>query len=149
VPVYRIETLRDVISTQVAPTRLYLTLVVTFALTAAILAAIGLYGVVSFIVSQRQREIGIRVALGARRESIVALVVRQGMRPAMIGLAAGLGAAAFGGQLIQAVLYGVDPRDPLIFGGAGALMFAVALFATAVPAVRASRVDPARVLDSE
>ena len=149
VPVYRIETLRDVISTQVAPTRLYLTLVVTFALTAAILAAIGLYGVVSFIVSQRQREIGIRVALGARRESIVGLVVRQGMHPAMIGLAAGLGAAAFGGQLIQAVLYGVDPRDPLIFGGAGALMFAVALFATAVPAVRASRVDPARVLDSE
>ncbi|MEE8117478.1 MAG: ABC transporter permease [Gemmatimonadales bacterium] len=149
VPVYRVETLTQVISNQVAPTRLYLTLVITFAITAAILAAIGLYGVVSFIVGQRHREIGIRIALGARRESIIGLVVRQGMRPAIIGLAGGLLLATLGGRLLEAVLFNVNPRDPAIFGGASALMFVVTLVAAAVPAIRASRVDPARVLDSE
>ena len=123
--------------------------VITFAITAAILAAIGLYGVVSFIVGQRNREIGIRIALGARRESIIGLIVQQGMRPAIVGLGGGLLLATFGGRLLEAVLFNVNPRDPIVFGGVSALMFVVTFVAAAVPAVRASRVDPARVLDSE
>jgi predicted permease len=146
VPVYRIESLEDVIGTATSPTRLYLVVVGLFAATAALLAAVGLYGVMSHIVVQRTREIGIRMALGAERDSIVGLVVRQGMQPAAIGLAIGIGGAIALGRYLESVLFGVRPGDPLVFGIATMAMGGVALLAAAIPALRASAVDPAKVL---
>ncbi len=146
IPLYRFELIEEVVSRQVAPTRLYLLLVAGFAITAALLAAVGLYGVMSFVVAQRTREIGIRVALGAQRTSVASLVVRQGMQPVVVGLAIGIMGAALAGRFIEAVLFGVQPRDPFVVVGAAALMVAVALGAAAMPALRASGIDPARVL---
>ena len=149
VPVYRVESLEQVIDTATAPTRLYLVLVALFAVTAALLAAVGLYGVVSHVVVQRTREIGIRMALGATRDTIVALVVRQGMQPAIIGLVIGVGVAIAGGRYLESVLFGVRPNDPLVFGVAATLMGGVALLAAAIPALRASGIDPAEILRGE
>jgi len=149
IPIYNFELIEDVVSKQVAPTRLYLLLVAGFAITAALLAAVGLYGVMSFVVAQRTREIGIRVALGAQRTSVASLVVRQGMQPVVVGLAIGIMGAALAGRFIQAVLFGVQPRDPFVVVGAAALMVLVALGAAAMPALRASGIDPARVLHVE
>ena len=149
VPIYRYELIEQVMSRQVAPTRFYLLLVAAFALTAAALAAVGLYGVMSFVVTQRTREIGIRVALGARREGVAALVVRQGMTPVVAGIALGVVGALIAGRLIEAVLYDVQTRDPIVIAAAAGLMAVVALGAAAVPALRASGIDPARVLHVE
>jgi len=149
IPIYRYERIEEAVGKQLAPTRLYLLLVTGFAITAALLAAVGLYGVMSFVVAQRTREIGIRVALGAQRHSVASLIVRQGMQPVAIGLVIGIAGAAAAGQFIQAVLFGVQPRDPLIVVGATALMSLVALGAAAMPALRASGIDPARVLHVE
>jgi predicted permease len=149
VALHRFEQIEQAVSRQVAPTRLYLLLVAIFAITAALLAAVGLYGVMSFVVTQRTREIGIRVALGARREGVAALVVRQGMQPVLIGIAIGVFGAVLAGRVIEAVLFGVQPRDPFVVAGAAALMVVVSLAAAAVPAVRASGIDPARVLHIE
>ena len=148
-PLYRIDSLEEVVRQQVAPTRFYLLLVSLFAGLAAVLAAIGLYGVVAYAVSRRTREIGLRVALGAQRDGIVRLVLGQGMRPALLGLGVGLGAAFFGGRVMEAVLFGVQPRDPIIFVATGVLLTLVALAATLIPAYRASRVDPVTALRSE
>lgn len=149
IPIYRYELIEDAVNKQVAPTRLYLLLVAGFAITAALLAAVGLYGVMSFVVAQRTREIGIRVALGAQRHSVASLVVRQGMQPVVVGLAAGILGAALAGRFIEAVLFGVQPRDPFVIVGAAGLMVLVALGAAAMPALRASGIDPARVLHVE
>jgi putative ABC transport system permease protein len=149
VPVYRVESLEQVIDTATAPTRLYLVLVALFALTAGLLASVGLYGVVSHVVVQRTREIGIRMALGAPRDTIVALVVRQGMQPAIVGLVIGAGIAIAVGRYLESVLFGVRPHDPLVFGVATTLMGGVALLAATIPAVRASGIDPAEVLHAE
>ncbi len=148
-PLYRIDTLEEAVRRQVAPTRFYLVLVGLFAGLAAALAAIGLYGVVAYSVSRRTREIGLRVALGAKREGIVRLVVGQGMSPAIVGLGVGLAAAYYGGRVMEAILFGVQPRDPLIFGATGVLLVVVALIATIVPAYRAARVDPVRALRAD
>ena len=118
-PLYQVETVEQALQRHVAPTRFYMILVGLFAGLAAVLAAVGLYGVVAYSVSRRTREIGLRVALGARRDGIVRLVVGQGMRPALIGLAVGLGLALLGGRVMETVLFGVQPRDPVILGGDG------------------------------
>jgi putative ABC transport system permease protein len=148
VPLYRIETIAEAVARQVGPTRFYLTLIGAFAVLASVLAAVGLYGVVACNTSQRSREIGLRMALGAQRASILRMVVREGMVPAMVGLLAGLTAAFFGGRILNAILFGVEPRDPAIYIGTGAVLLAVALVASIVPARRASRVDPVTTLRS-
>jgi predicted permease len=149
IPIHRIETIEDAVTRQVAPTRLYLVLVGAFAGAAALLAAVGLYGVVSYVVARRVREIGIRVALGANRSGIIKLVLSQGMRPALIGLALGLLGAFATARVLEAVLFGVSPRDPAIFIAAATLLMTVTATATAIPAIRASRLDPARILRTE
>ncbi|HSA56243.1 MAG TPA: ABC transporter permease [Gemmatimonadaceae bacterium] len=149
VPMYRVETIEQAIGTQVAPTRLYLLLVGAFAVMAAALAAVGLYGVMSFVVVQRTREIGIRMALGARREGIVGLIVRQGLQPVLVGLVLGLIGALWSARLVQSVLFGVEPTDPTVFGAATVLLLVVALAAAAIPALRASSINPAKVLHGE
>jgi hypothetical protein len=149
VPIFRYEQIEEVISQQVAPTRLYLLLVAAFAVTAALLAAVGLFGVISFVVAQRTREIGIRVALGSQRSGVIGLIVRQGMQPVVVGVIIGVVAAAASGRFVAALLFDVQPTDPLVMSGAGALMILVALAAAFVPAMRASGIDPARVLHGE
>ena len=149
IALFRVETLEQVMGTATAPTRIYFALVALFAVVAALLAAVGLYGVMSYLVVQRTREIGIRVALGARRERIIGLVVRQGMQPAIVGLIIGIGGALAAGRFVESLLYGVRPNDPIVLVAAACLMIVVALLAVVVPAIRASGIDPAGVLHGE
>ena len=148
-PLYRIETMEEAVFRQIAPTRFYVILTATFALLAAVLAAVGLYGVAAFAAARRTREIGLRVALGADRGGILRLVVGQGMRPALWGLVLGLAGAYLTTGLLQTVLYGVAPRDPAVFVGAGLLLGAVAWAAAVLPARVAARTDPMVALRTE
>ena len=113
------------------------------------LAVVGLYGLVSYGVSQRQRELGIRVALGADARAIVGLVVRGGMRLALIGCGLGLLLALALTRLVRGLLYGVSPTDPLVLGGIGLLLLIVTVVACWIPARRAARRDPVAALRSE
>jgi putative ABC transport system permease protein len=113
-----------------------------FALTALLLAGLGIYGVISYLVSERTHEIGIRLALGAQRSDILRMVVRQGLGLAIAGAAVGLVCALIVSHLMAGLLYGVRPSDPLTFGGVALLLIGVALLACYIPARRAIRVDP-------
>jgi putative ABC transport system permease protein len=121
----------------------------TFAALALILSAIGIYGVLSYVVSRRTREIGIRVAIGAQRGQVIRLVLRSGLSLALIGVAVGVAAAAWGSQLMRGLLHDVRPWDPATFVAVAALLSGVAVLASLVPAWRASRIDPVLVLKGE
>jgi predicted permease len=125
------------------------TLVLAFAVLSLVLASVGLYGVLSYLVTQRLTEIGIRIALGARREQVLRLMLLDGLRPAVIGLAIGLVAGAGATQLIRSVLYGTRPLDPMVFAAVSATLLAVSGLACIVPAWRASRLDPMQALRTE
>jgi putative ABC transport system permease protein len=125
-----------------------LLLVGIFAVLALLLAAIGLYGVTSYSVDQRTRELGIRVALGAQRREVLRLVLSQGARLAVAGLVAGTVAALALTRFMATLLFGVGARDPLTFAAVGLLLLAVSLVASFVPAHRATRVDPVIALRS-
>lgn len=144
-----VETVVEAIRTDAAPTRFYLFLVGVFAILAVMVAAVGLYGVVTYLVSRRTREFGIRVALGARRPQITALVMRQGLAPTAWGLVVGLALAAAGVRWMESLLYGVRPRDPLVFTAVVVLILAVSSAATLIPARRSNRVDPTHALRTE
>jgi putative ABC transport system permease protein len=141
-PPYGITTLEGALAESIAPRRFNLLLLGTFAVSAVLLALIGIYGVMSYAVTQRTHEIGVRVALGARRGAIVRMVVRQGMTVAVVGIAAGVAAALGLTRLMAAMLFDVRPDDPLTFAVVAATLAAAALAACWLPAVRASRVDP-------
>ncbi|MBN1208343.1 MAG: ABC transporter permease [Myxococcaceae bacterium] len=148
-PIYEVLTMEEVISRSVAGRRLNLLLLGTFALIALVLATAGLYGVISYLVAQRTREIGIRVALGARTRDVVWLVMRQGALLAAMGIGVGLVGALGLSRLVESLIYGVSARDPLTFGALAALLGCVALLATWLPARRAARVDPVIAIKSE
>jgi predicted permease len=141
--------LRDLMDVRLLPIRMGTWFIGAFALLAAALAAVGLYGVIGYSVSRRTREIGIRVALGARSSRVLTLVVRQGMVLVVIGVVLGALLASFVGQVLSSVLYGISPLDPLAFGGAITLLLGIALLANFIPARRASRIDPMIALRSE
>jgi ABC-type antimicrobial peptide transport system permease subunit len=124
-------------------------LISLFAVLAAVLAAVGIYGVVSFLVANRTREIGLRMALGAPSRRVVGLVVWQGLRPALLGVAIGLAGALASVKLLSSLLYGVAPHDIVTYTGVTALLVAVVLVACAVPAYRASRIAPGIALRSD
>ncbi len=146
VPMRNVETVRDAVTRQLAPTRFYLILVGSFAALAVILSAIGLYGVVSYLVSRRAREIGIRLALGAKTGTIVRLVATQGLRPAIVGLIAGVIVSLASTRLLSSILYEVRPNDMTVLGGVTSLVLLVSLVAVFLPAGRASRVNPVSVM---
>jgi putative ABC transport system permease protein len=147
-PVEEIRTMEDVIDETLAAPRFGALLLGVFAAVALTLAAVGIYSVLSYIVRGRSREIGIRTALGARTSDVLGLVVREGMTPAGMGIAAGTVAALGSARLLDRLVYGVSASDPLTLAlVAGTLAF-VALVATLVPAYRAARLDPLQVLRS-
>jgi len=141
-PVSRIESMSEILDNSIALQRFLMTLMAIFASLALILASVGIYGVLSYQVARRTREIGIRMALGARPADVLRLVLREGMLLVFAGLAVGL-IAAFGlSRFLAGVLFGVKPADPLTFTLVALVLIAVSLFACYVPARRATRVDP-------
>ena len=149
VVVYGIRTMQDRLYDSLARQRFSSTMLGAFAAFALLLAAVGLYGVMSYLVTQSTRDIGILVALGARRENILALVVRQGMQLTLIGIVAGLLGAVALTRVIASLLFGVTATDAATFVAVPALLAAVAFAATVIPAWRASRVDPMVALREE
>jgi putative ABC transport system permease protein len=148
-PITEIGTMRDAIGDAVAAPRVLTLLVGLFGVVALLLAAIGVYGVVAYVVGQRTNEIGIRIALGAKSADIVLWTLRTGLAPALVGLVAGGVAALLLTRVLGAQLYNVSPTDPAVFGGVALALVAVAVLASGVPARRAARVDPAVALRSE
>jgi putative ABC transport system permease protein len=148
-PVYRVRTLDEVVAASLSSSRFNAVLFGLFAVLALALAAVGVYGVVSYAVAQRTHEIGIRMALGAGHRSVVGMVLRQGMGTVLLGVAAGLVGAVFASRLLAGLVFGVSPRDPLTFALVPLALAAVALLANVVPAKRATRVDPMIALRRE
>jgi putative ABC transport system permease protein len=148
-PVTRVATMDGLIAASATERRFALMLFEAFGLAALVLAALGLYGVLSGRVAERTREIGVRSALGATRANILALVVRQGMALTGLGVAIGLVGAAAASRAIAAMLFGVSRLDPVTYLGVIALLGSVSVLASGVPAWRAARVDPARTLRVE
>jgi predicted permease len=140
-PVFGAQTLNETVSGSLTQRRFSMEMVGLFALTALLLAGLGIYGVISYLVSERTHEIGIRLALGAPRSNILRLVLRQGLGLAVTGAAVGLVCALIVSQLMASLLYGVKPTDPLTFAGVTLLFIGVALLACYVPARRAMNVD--------
>jgi putative ABC transport system permease protein len=147
--VYNVRPMSEVISGAIAPRRANTFLITLFGVVAVGLAAIGVYGVIAYGVARRTREIGIRMALGARPGDVVGLVVREGLALAAVGVAIGLAGAWALRQFLAGLLYGITPNDPLAFGGAALVLLGIAAAATLIPARHALRVDPARAIRTE
>jgi putative ABC transport system permease protein len=145
-PVYGVRTMDEVVSTSVEQPRLSLDLLGLFAALAFGLAAIGVYGVIAFAVSQRKQELGIRIALGATSREIRRMVIGQGARLALAGVAIGLASAVYLARFMAPLLYGVETHDPVTFAVVPALLIGVTLAAAWIPATRATRVDPIEAL---
>jgi putative ABC transport system permease protein len=148
-PLYEVRTMTAMRTDNIAPERLNLTLLALFATIALALAVIGLYGVLAYAVAQRQREIGVRMALGAQRHDVLRLVVGQGMRLAVIGVVLGLLGSFALTRVLQNLLYDVKPSDPLTFAAVTSLLALVVGLASYLPARRAARVDPMEALRYE
>jgi putative ABC transport system permease protein len=142
VPISEVATMEEVVSLSVANQRFGALLFLLFGAIALVLTAVGIYGVISYGVAQRRHEIGIRLALGATRREVLRLLIREAMKPALLGAALGLSAALGLTRLLSRLLYDVKPTDPLVFVAVLVLLISVALLASYVPARRATRVDP-------
>jgi len=141
-PVTDVRSMGEVVSLSTSRERFNMWLMSVFGVSALLLAAIGIYGLMAYSVEQRTQEIGIRLALGAQAGQVKNMVVFQGMRLAVVGVIIGVAAAFWLARLISSFLFGVTARDPLVFGGVPALLTLVALLAVWIPARRASKVDP-------
>jgi predicted permease len=148
-PVTRVATIAEVLGVAMQEQRFTVGLMAGFALLALVLAAVGIYGVISYSVSQRTREIGIRLALGADGRAVRSLVLRQGMRPACLGIGAGLVFAILLTRYLQALLYGVAPLDLPTFVVIPLVLLAIATGSVLIPAGRASRVEPVNALRAD
>jgi putative ABC transport system permease protein len=149
VPVYGVTTLAALIDQSAAQRRFVMRLLAGFALVALLLAAVGLYGVVSYGVAQRTREVGVRVALGAQPRDVLRLILAGGFKLVAAGVLGGLFAAAVATRFLGTLVFGVSPMDPVTFAAAAAVLVAVALAAQWVPIRRALRIDPAAALRAE
>ena len=148
-PVYRVRTMSEVMGESVARRRLALILLAVFAGQALVLASVGIYGVTSYVVAQRQQEIGLRMALGAGRGQVLHLMIAQGMGTILFGLGIGLLLALLLTRLIGGLLFAVGPADPWAIGGAAFVLMVVAFCAIAIPALRASKMNPMEALRYE
>jgi predicted permease len=146
---YQVRTMEEIVGRSTSDRRFTMLLFVSFAALAVLLAAIGLYGVVSYAVSQRTTEIGIRMALGATTADVNRLIVMQGLRPALIGIALGLVGAGFASQVLRSLLFGVTPVDPLTFSIVPPALLVVAALACYVPATRAAHLNPTIALRAD
>ena len=149
VPIYDVELFDDLLSASLGERRFNMYLLACFAGTALVLASIGLFGVLAYLVTQRRRDIGIRVALGASQRDVFRVIVGQGMALAVAGALLGVAAGYAGAELMRTLLFSVEPRDPVTFAAVPALLVAVAFLASYVPARRAARVDPLVALRAE
>jgi putative ABC transport system permease protein len=148
-PVAEVKSMDHILQNSLSRQNFNMLLLSIFAGSALLLAAIGIYGLMSYAVQQQTQELGVRIALGADKAAVVRLVLRQGMTPALIGVAIGLGVAFGVTRLMEGLLYGVKAADPLSFFGVAAILTAVALLAVLIPARRAMGVDPLVALRSE
>ena len=148
-PLAEVESMREYISGQTWDKRFTASLLGGFALLGLVLAVVGMYGVISFLVAQRQQEIGVRMALGATRRAVLWLIVRQGLAMAITGVGFGLLGAAIAGRSLSGLLYGVRGFDPATVAASAAVLVAIAAAASFVPARRAAGIDPATVLRAE
>jgi predicted permease len=146
VPLYGLQSVDQRIGISIALPRYAAVLFGALALLGGLLASVGLHGIVAYSVSERRREIGVRMSIGSSPAASLWLVLREGLRMTAAGIGVGLVLAALAGGFLSSILYGVTPRDPLTFAGAALLMLATTIFACWIPARRASRVDPATVL---
>jgi predicted permease len=147
-PVFHAETLDDVLSASLSVRRFSMELIALFAATALLLAGLGIYGTISYLVNEQTREIAIRLALGAQRSNILKMILGQGLSMAAVGAGAGLAGALIVSHLMARLLYGVSPTDLTTFAGVTVVLTAVALAASYIPAVRAMRLDPSVTLQS-
>ena len=148
-PVDEVSTMEQILSASLSRQRFGMLLLGAFAALALVLAAVGIYSVLSYAVRHRGREIGIRMALGAQVSDVLRLIVVQGMKPTLLGMAIGLAGALGLTRLLSSLVYGVKPSDPWTLASVAALLAVVALSACLVPALRASRVDPLQSLREE
>jgi putative ABC transport system permease protein len=149
VPIERASTLDEIVSRSIVGPRIYAFLLGTFATLAVVLAAIGLYGLISYAVSQRTHELGVRIALGAGRSEILRLVIGQGLRLAVAGAVVGLAVAFATTRLLVGIVKGIEPNDLETFLSVTLVLLSAAMVAAYLPARRASRVDPMVALRSE
>jgi putative ABC transport system permease protein len=148
-PVSDVQVLADIVNAETAPRQVQVRVLGAFAGIAFLLAGIGLHGLLAYNVSQRAREIGVRIALGAERRSILAMVLQRGLHLAFLGILIGAGLAVAAGRTLQAVLAGVSPADIVTFSGAVGLAILMTIAGSLLPALRATRVDPLQVIRSE
>jgi predicted permease len=148
-PVYNALTMDQILGKTSASQGFAADLVLAFAALSLLLAAVGLYGVLSYLTTQRTPDIGLRIAVGAQRSQLLRLVLMEGLRPALVGLIFGVAASALTTQLLRSMLYGTKPLDPAAFAGAAMMLVAVAVLACLIPAWRASRIDPIQALRTE
>jgi putative ABC transport system permease protein len=145
-PIHRMRTLDEVRSASLASPRLTTTLLALFAALALVITAVGIAGVIAFSVNQRSQEFGVRVAFGARRFDVVTMVVAEGIRLTLGGLAIGVGGSVFLAGLLSTVLFGVEPTDVLTYLAVSLVLLGVAALACLIPAIRAASVDPIQAL---
>jgi putative ABC transport system permease protein len=148
-PPYDVQTMAQRLGQQTARGRYAVFVMAGFAVLALVLASVGVYGLISYNVAQRTREIGIRLALGATRQSVLMMIVRRGALPMAAGIAGGLAAVVLLGRVIAGMLYGLDPLDPWVLGGAAGALAVIGLAACCWPAMRATRIDPTEAMRAD
>ncbi|MGA8143633.1 MAG: ABC transporter permease [Candidatus Acidiferrales bacterium] len=148
-PVRDVRTMDDILADSLSQQQFSMLLLASFAGLALLLAAVGIYSVLAYAVKRRQREIGIRIAMGAQVGDVLRMILAEGMRPTLIGVALGLAGALALSRVVSSLIYGVSQSDPLTFIGVSAMLATIALVASLIPAYRATRVDPMRTLREE
>ena len=148
-PVFDVRPMRSVLEASTAQLSFVILVLGAAAAVTLLLGAIGLYGVMAYVVTLRTKELGVRIALGAQPSAVAGMMTRQGLALTALGVAAGLGFFALVARFLRSLLYGVTPNDPVTLAGASALLVLIALLASWIPARRAARVDPAEALRAE